>query len=89
MVHLPIDRDVVAEVIAVHQAPAHVHLDMNICAQSPAKRPRGPGRRTMSIGLVPRGLTGSGPISESVVKWQKCRDRLFFLPVQVDSLGTT
>ena len=28
MVHLPIDRDVVAEVIVVHQAPAHVHPDL-------------------------------------------------------------
>ena len=28
MVHLPIDRDVVAEVILGHQAPAHVHPDL-------------------------------------------------------------
>ena len=28
MVHLPIDRDVVAEVIVVHSAMAHVHLDL-------------------------------------------------------------
>ena len=28
MIHLPIDCDVVAEVIVVHQAPAHVHLDL-------------------------------------------------------------
>ena len=28
MVHLPIDRDVVAEVIGVHQAPANVHPDL-------------------------------------------------------------
>ena len=28
MVHLPIDCDVVAEVILVHQAPAHLHPDL-------------------------------------------------------------